>query len=205
MSSSPIAARRPGRPALFDRQRALDELLKLFWHKGYDAATQEEMLAATGLSSSTLYRSFGNKADILELVLRHYVDVASAMFAPLEHGDRGTADVLAFLTLLEEWLRGPMGSAGCLVVETMQDPINRDPRINALTKQHLDRMGRGLQDAVRRAIDAGELPRSTPGTFADALQAGVLGVLARARADDVADAVRLLNGVRALLPEAPGS
>src|ERR1700756_3410123 len=126
MSSSPVDARRPGRPARFDRRRALDELLMLVWRKGYDAATQEEMLSATGLSSSTLYRSFGNKADILETVLQHYVATATEMFAPLEHGTGDTADLRAFLDLIEQWLRGPMGSAGCLVVETMQEPINRD-------------------------------------------------------------------------------
>jgi AcrR family transcriptional regulator len=158
------------------------------------------MLTVTGLSSSTLYRSFGNKADILELVLRHYVDVATAMFAPLEHGHGGTTDVHAFLDSIDEWLRGPMGSAGCLVVETMQNPINRDRRVRALTNAHLDRMGRSLRAAVRRAIDAGELPPSTPEIFADALQAGVLGVLARARGGDVTDAARLLDGVRTLVP-----
>jgi TetR/AcrR family transcriptional repressor of nem operon len=203
MSTSTAASeRRRGRPPQFDHQRALDELLMLFWHKGYDAATQEEMLAATGLSSSTLYRSFGNKADILEAVLQHYVTVASAMFAPLEQGTRGAADVQAFLDLVEEWIRGPMGSAGCLVVETMQNPINRDPRVSALTTAHLDRMGRALQAAVRRAVGAGDLPPSTPDNFADALQAAVLGVLARARTGNVDDATRLLTGVRALLPGA---
>lgn len=203
MSSTPTAAKPRGRPPLFDRGRALDELLKLFWLKGYDAATQEEMLAATGLSSSTLYRSFGNKADILELALRHYIDVASAMFTPLESGNAGLADLRAFLELIEHWLRGPMGNAGCLVVETMQDPINKDQRVSALTNTHLDRMGRGLQAAVRRAVDAGELPPSTQDTFADALQAAVLGVLARARTGDITDAARLLNGVRALLRLVP--
>jgi len=70
MSSTPVVgARRPGRPAQFDRDNALSELLWLLWSKGYDAATQEEMLAATGLSSSTLYRSFGTKANILEAAL----------------------------------------------------------------------------------------------------------------------------------------
>jgi AcrR family transcriptional regulator len=193
------AKRRPGRTAMFDRQRALDELLSLFWRKGYEAATQEEMLAATGLSSSTLFRSFGNKADILAAALRNYTTQASAMFDALEHGRNGICDLHAFFDLLEARLRGPMGHAGCLVVETMQNPINLDPRVKALTDQHLDQLGRSLRTALQRAVDAGELAPGTPATFADALLAGVLGVWARARAGDVEDAARLLTGVRALL------
>src|ERR1700737_5582610 len=121
--------RRPGRPAQFDRDNALAALLWLLCSKGYDAATQEEMLAATGLSSSTLYRSFGTKADILEAALALYLAWADEMFAPLEHGSQGVADVHAFFDHLETQLGGPLSNAGCLVWNTMQNPISADPRI----------------------------------------------------------------------------
>lgn len=39
------------------------------------------MLAATGLSSSTLYRSFGTKANILEAALTLYLTLSDEMFA----------------------------------------------------------------------------------------------------------------------------
>jgi AcrR family transcriptional regulator len=200
MSTTAAAGpRRPGRPAQFDRNRALDELLVLIWRQGYDAATQEEMLAATGLSSSTLYRSFGTKADILEAALARYLAWADEMFAPLERGRRGVADVHAFLDYIRAQLGGPMSTAGCLVFNTMQDPINGDPRIKTLTERHMQRLRRGLTAALRRAADAGELPPSAPKNLAEALRAGVLGVQARGRAGDTADAITLLDGLRALL------
>ena len=65
------------------------------------------MLAATGLSSSTLYRSFGTKADILEAALARYLAWADEMFAPLEHGRRGVADIQAFFDHLQALLDGP--------------------------------------------------------------------------------------------------
>jgi TetR/AcrR family transcriptional regulator, transcriptional repressor for nem operon len=200
MSSTPVASpRRPGRPAQFDRDNALSALLWLFWSKGYDAATQEEMLAATGLSSSTLYRSFGTKADILEAALARYLAWADEMFTPLEHGRRGVADVHAFFDHLQALLEGPMSTAGCLVWNTMQNPISGDPRIRTLTERHMQRLRRGLTAALQRAADAGELLPSTPGTLADALRAGVVGVQARGRAGDIDDAITLLDGLRALL------
>jgi TetR/AcrR family transcriptional repressor of nem operon len=200
-TSAATGTRRPGRPAQFHREQALDGLMTLIWRKGYDAATQEDMLAATGLSSSTLYRSFGNKADILEVVLTRYFACADVMFAPLEGGTGGTADVHAFLDQIQAMLGGSMSAEGCLVVETMQDPVNQHPRIKAITDRHMQRMRRGLTAALRRAADAGELPGSAPERLADALRAGAVGVLARARAGDTADARAMLRGVRALLPE----
>ena len=199
MSTRTASPGRPGRPAQFDRDRALSDLLWLLWSKGYDAATQEEMLAATGLSSSTLYRSFGTKADILEAALARYLAWADEMFAPLEHGSRGVADVHAFLDHLQAQLGGPMSTAGCLVWNTMQNPINGDPRIKTLTERHMQRLRRGLTAALQRAADAGEVPQSAPKSLAEALRAGVLGVQARGRAGDTGDAIALLDGLRALL------
>jgi AcrR family transcriptional regulator len=198
-STTDAGSRRPGRPAQFDRDNALSELLWLLWSKGYDAATQEEMLAATGLSSSTLYRSFGTKANILEAALALYLALLDEMFAPLEHGRRGVADVNAFFDHIRAQLEGPMSTAGCLVWNTMQNPINGDPRIKILTERHMQRLRRGLTAALQRAADAGELPPSAPTYLADALRAGVLGVQARGRAGDTADAITLLDGLRGLL------
>jgi TetR/AcrR family transcriptional regulator, transcriptional repressor for nem operon len=197
--STPTTSRRPGRPAQFDRDNALAALLWLLWSKGYDAATQEEMLAATGLSSSTLYRSFGTKADILEAALAQYLAWADEMFAPLEHGRRGVADVHAFFDHLHAQFEGPMCKAGCLVWNTMQNPINGDPRIKTLTERHMQRLRLGLSAALQRAADAGELPPSAPKYLAEALRAGVLGVQARGRAGETADAITLLDGLRGLL------
>src|ERR1700737_5536420 len=191
--------RRPGRPAQFDRGNALAALLWLRWSKGYDAATQEEMLAATGLSSSTLYRSFETKADILEAALARYLAWADEMFSPLEHGRRGVADVNAFFDHIRAQLDGPLSNAGCLVWNTMQNAVNGDPRIKTLTERHMQRLRRGLTAALQRAADAGELPPSAPTYLADALRAGVLGVQARGRAGEIEDAITLLDGLRALL------
>jgi AcrR family transcriptional regulator len=199
MSTPTTSPRRPGRPSQFDRDNALAALLWLLWSKGYDAATQEEMLAATGLSSSTLYRSFGTKADILEAALALYLAWADEMFAPLEHGRRGVADVNAFLDHLEAQLDSPMSTAGCLVWNTMQNPINGDPRIKTLTERHMQRLRRGLTATLQRAADAGELTPSAPTYLADALRAGVLGVQARGRAGDIEDAIIMLDGLRGLL------
>lgn len=191
--------KRPGRPALFDRDQVLDELALLMWRRGYAAATQEEMLAVTGLSSSTLYRSFGTKADILQAALVRYLAWADEMFSPLEHGHEGLGDVRAFLGHLRTLLQGPMSTAGCLVWNTMQDPINSDTRIKALTDRHMQRLHTGLTTALRRAADAGELPRSATAHLASTLRAGVLGIQARARASEIADAITMLDGFQAML------
>lgn len=191
--------RRPGRPAGFDRTQALDALLTLFWRDGYDGATQEAMLAATGLSSSSLYRTFGTKPATFAAALERYLELSDRLLAPLERGTGGVADLGAFLDRLADQIGGPMGAAGCLAVATMTEPVNRNPAVAALTGRHLERMGAALRAAVRRGAAAGDTFPIDPDPFADVLLAAVLGVLTRARGDTAA-AADLIDAVRALLP-----
>lgn len=190
-------APRRGRPPGFDRQAALDCLLGLFWRQGYDGATQEAMLTATGLSSSSLYRAFGTKPEIFTAALRRYLELAEDVLGPLEQGENGRRDLERFLDRVEGQVRGAGSPGGCLVVMTMADPVNADPRVAELTNGHVMRMGTAIEVAVSRARRQGASLPFPERKLSAALLAGVLGVLACAAADtDVA--VRLLEGVRAL-------
>src|SRR5512142_772696 len=49
------------RPQEFETSEVLRNAMYLFWSKGYEAASLSDILAATGLSKSSLYASFGDK------------------------------------------------------------------------------------------------------------------------------------------------
>jgi TetR/AcrR family transcriptional repressor of nem operon len=196
--------RAPGRPAGFDRSEALDSLVRLFWLRGYDGATQEAMRASTGLSSSSLFRTFGTKAETFDAVLHRYLELSDGMLGPLERGGAGAADLHALLDRIDSRLIAsdgdPEGSAGCMVVAIMQDPINNDPGVAALTGRHLARMRSAIGAAVGRAHAAGEPLPTTPGEFTLVLYAAMLGMLVSARSGDVVTTRSMIAGVRALLP-----
>jgi len=50
-----------GRPQEFDTAEALRRAMHVFWSKGYESASLADILAATGLSKSSLYATFGDK------------------------------------------------------------------------------------------------------------------------------------------------
>ena len=189
-----------GRPPEFDRLEALDALVDLFWRRGYDGATQEAMRAASGLSSSSLFRSFGTKAETFDAVLRRYLELSDGMLRPLEHGTAGSADLHALLDRIDDRIGGPSGTAGCMVVATVQDPVNQDPRVAALTEGYLARMRGAIGTAVLRAEAAGEQLPATPEQFTNVVYAAVLGILVSARSGDIATTRLMIDGVRALLP-----
>ncbi len=159
------------------------------------------MADSTGMSSSSLYRTFGTKAQTFEAVLHRYLELSEAMLGPLEQGTAGVADLRAMLDRIAGLLGSPAGGRGCMVVATTQDPVNRDPQVSALTRRHLARIRAAVRAAATRAVNAGEALPIALERFVDVFYASIVGMLVSARAGDQDASLAMVDGLRALLPE----
>jgi AcrR family transcriptional regulator len=63
---------RRGRPRAFKIEEALDHALRVFWQKGYEGASLDELTEAMGISRPSLYAAFGDKAGLFKKALDHY-------------------------------------------------------------------------------------------------------------------------------------
>jgi hypothetical protein len=56
--------RRRGRPRAYDPDTALAAAADVFWKKGYDGTSLDDLAAATGMNRPSLYAAFGDKHDL---------------------------------------------------------------------------------------------------------------------------------------------
>jgi TetR/AcrR family transcriptional repressor of nem operon len=49
------------RPKLYDRETVLEKATNLFWEKGFEASSLNELEARTGINKYSIYNEFGNK------------------------------------------------------------------------------------------------------------------------------------------------
>lgn len=69
----------------FDRQDAVAGARALFWRRGYDSASTGDLEAATGLSRSSIYNTFGSKRGLFDAAIESYLDdVVRPLLAPLQ-------------------------------------------------------------------------------------------------------------------------
>ena len=61
------------RPREFDTAHVLEQATRVFWAKGYAAASLRDLIAAMGISKSSFYESFDSKRDLYLLVLDNYI------------------------------------------------------------------------------------------------------------------------------------
>ena len=74
-----------GRPRSFDKEKALDAALQVFWRKGYEGASLADLTEAMGIEKPSMYAAFGDKEQLFRQVLDHYQKgPANMMFAALQ-------------------------------------------------------------------------------------------------------------------------
>lgn len=133
-----------GRPRTFDESTALDQAMRLFWDRGYEAAGVDDLANAMGISMSTFYSTFGDKEKLFLSALSKY-EVEKRGYAS-EILTRPQSAFLAFQELFEEaahQLTREDQPRGCMLtlalhncspeLETLRDQLNarRTDTVNA--------------------------------------------------------------------------
>ena len=146
------------RPRKFDEDKVVEAAMQLFWGKGYKATTPRELLAATGLSKSSLYNTFGSKEGLFVRAIECYIVQREADLAEHLEGDDLHASLIAyFQTTITEGTAGPGRS--CLVCTTLLSTTEDDLLAYVSARQGHERLRAVLSERIRRGQLEGEVGR----------------------------------------------
>src|SRR5258708_21494774 len=84
-----------GRPRCFDLEQALDRSMDLFWEKGFQNTSLDEIAQAVGVKKPSLYAAFGDKEMLFRKVIQRYSGKFSESIQPLDRYHAMLASVQA--------------------------------------------------------------------------------------------------------------
>ena len=176
-----------GRPRQFDEDDVLDALVQLFWDRGFEAASLNDIVAAADLNRSSLYKAFGTKDQVFFTAIDRYLADRLAMLDEVLGREGGLEIVREFLGTLRTRFTTEGGSRGCLAVNTLTELGMRDERVAAVAKRYRHQLSSGLQRPLVSAAARGEIDHRLVEAYVDMLVAFCVSLAVTARSGAAPD------------------
>ncbi len=184
------------RPRSFNPEEALDLARDVFWRKGFQGTSLDDITAATGLAKPSLYAAFGDKnALFLKVLDRYHERIVANAERILNEGPSARDAIERWLTGFVPFCSGVRGSRGCLSINTAADGASDQKEV----RKSVARFNQNLEELLRNRLRADRAQFSDgfdPDSAAHTIMAIYSGLMVMAK--DAPDAVR----VRATLNQA---
>jgi AcrR family transcriptional regulator len=149
-----------GRPRAFDKDKALETAMQLFWRHGYEGTSVSMLCDAIGINVPSLYSAFGNKETLFQHTLELYIAqhanyIHRALAAPTA---REVAEQLLHGAI--NMVDDPHNPDGCMIVHgaLVATPMSDSVRNELVNKRKMAESA--ICKRFEDAKTSGDLPQS---------------------------------------------
>ncbi|SDQ21852.1 TetR/AcrR family transcriptional regulator [Actinopolyspora saharensis] len=148
-----------GRAREFDTDRVLLQVMGVFWEKGYEATSVQDLAEAAGVGRGSLYAAFHSKENLYAKALRRYVEqVTEVMRSQLLRQMPIREALWNLLTgRIEDALAVP-GRPGCMLVNAVIERVPHDPGTHRIVQDAITALRELLSASLHTARGLGEIP-----------------------------------------------
>lgn len=145
----------------FNEDQALDKAIEIFWHKGYNGTSAQDLVTHLGLSRSSLYDTFGDKQKLFAQSLQRYQKNAENQIVELFEKSENIKDTLhdifkqAVIESLEDRI-----TKGCFMVNSSVELAMHDEEIAKIVKNNSQMMEEVFTKAVQKGQDSGHISKA---------------------------------------------
>lgn len=150
-----------GRPREFDPEQALEAAMEVFWRKGYQHTSVNDLLEAMQINRWSMYETFGDKQQTFIRALNLYRGRWAAFIA--EHLQQPGSPRTALLNLIRAMGRQIVDDKigrGCLIANSAFDLHQLEPEAAAIVSAGLKGLENKIAGCIQRAQEAGEISRT---------------------------------------------
>ncbi|HEJ3621332.1 TetR/AcrR family transcriptional regulator [Pseudomonas aeruginosa] len=154
-----------GRPRTFDRDKAIQQAMHLFWQHGYES-TSLNMLKASignGISAPSFYAAFGSKKALFQECVELYLSTHARGMEILWEADLAPRDAIETALRNSAKMQCEQGHPkGCMVgLSIMTAPSEESAAVTEPLMRSRARARAGFTFCISRGVDSGELGANT--------------------------------------------
>ena len=135
----------------FDEQRVIAIALDVFWRKGLQDATMQDLAAATGVQRGSLYNAYGDKEAIFLRAFDQYAGQFLETAGNALTRDNAAAGLLNFFDVIIANMTSGSPPRGCLTTRTALDAPISSPAV----RQRVQSLLSGLERLIAKALSSG--------------------------------------------------
>ncbi len=140
-----------GRPRQFDIDQAIRTASELFWRKGYDHTSVQDLTEAMGITAPSFYFAFGNKEGLFLRVVEAYQETLAEIVADALGRPTAREVVARLLDGFADQLTRTDHAPGCLVMNSAL-PITETHPFRRRFAEQREAFRVGLRQRLDRAM-----------------------------------------------------
>jgi len=143
----------------FNEQSAIENAMRIFWEKGYEATSIADLIEGTGVNRGSLYNAFGGKRQLFVQSLRMYdVETRKAFLAELENLDNPRQAFATLFDTLIEQAQIDNQKKGCFLVNTSLEFSTHNDEIKNIVIQGFTEFEAFFRRGIEVSQARGEMP-----------------------------------------------
>ena len=145
------------RPRQYDREEVLEKTTDLFWEKGFEATSMNEVVARTGLNKHSLYSEFGDKEKLFIDCIDYYSSNSSRFVRDiLARKPLGLSNIEAFFENRVSYAASD-DCKGCLIFNSVTEKETLSEEVNQKVKALLSSFNVVFYNCLKAAQDNNEI------------------------------------------------
>jgi len=142
----------------FDEDEVLKKAMNLFWHKGYNGTSMQDLVDGLGISRSSMYDTFGDKHTLFIRSLENYKQMATAeLKAVVDNAPTAKAAIRRMFELTVAELLSDNQHKGCFLVNAGVEMAPHDTEVNKMLCDNDRQLEKYFNEAIRKGQDSGEI------------------------------------------------
>jgi TetR/AcrR family transcriptional regulator, transcriptional repressor for nem operon len=143
----------------FQEEEVLEKAMQVFWKKGYNATSMEDLVTGMGINRASLYDTFGDKKQLFLKILAFYQNQSNrniqAVMALKKPSPK--AQLVAFVEfLMDESLEESQEPRGCLLANATSEMALLDPDICQFVTNNVHSFEQTFENLIREGQAVGE-------------------------------------------------